>query len=108
MTPLPLPSATLPAMPSERRNSNPSIETLTVRLMLLFPLLLSVPLMGCATGSEVAIPKSLLDCKAAPKVPAKGAGAKAAATFTVDLYDAHQDCYGKLGEVKGLVQPLAK
>lgn len=64
--------------------------------------------MGCATGSEIAVPSSLLECRESPAVPVKGTGAKAAANYVVDLYEAHEDCFDKLGEVRGLVKPLTK
>ena len=49
-----------------------------------------------------AIPDSLLTCSGAPRW--KGGTQRDVAGFVEDLGDAHADCAGKLGEVRGIVR----
>ncbi|KQO61760.1 hypothetical protein [Methylobacterium sp. Leaf88] len=59
---------------------------------------------GCNAGKPdvSAIPDSLLTCSGAPRW--KGGTQRDVASFTEDLGNAHADCYGKLGEVRGIIR----
>ena len=71
---------------------------------LVLVLLISASVAGCnARKPDVsAIPDSLLTCSGAPRW--KGGTQRDVASFTEDLGDAHADCYGKLGEVRGIIR----
>lgn len=72
--------------------------------------MLSAGLLTACASSKPAleIPKSLLECKADPTVPPKGAKAKEVGRYIADLWDAGDDCRSRLGAVKGLVEAPKK
>ncbi|MCP1549438.1 MULTISPECIES: hypothetical protein [Methylobacteriaceae] len=72
------------------------------RLVLL--VLIAASLSGCHAGKPnmSGFPDSLLTCSGAPRW--KGGTQRDVAGFVEDLGDAHADCAGKLGEVRGIVR----
>ncbi|CAM3147714.1 hypothetical protein JHFBIEKO_0256 [Methylobacterium mesophilicum] len=66
--------------------------------------LIAAVVAGCNAGKPdvSAIPDSLLTCSGAPRW--KGGTQRDVAGFVEDLGDAHADCAGKLGEVRGIVR----
>jgi hypothetical protein len=75
----------------------------------LLPLSLAVLLTACASSPPVLdiryvkqqLPETLLECADVPAVPANPTQ-RAVADYIVDLWDAHEDCKSKLGEIRGL------
>ena len=72
------------------------------RLVLAVLIAASVSACQHAGPDTSAIPDSLLTCSSAPRW--KGGTQRDVARFTEDLGDAHADCAGKLGEVRGIVR----
>jgi hypothetical protein len=73
-----------------------------VKRLVLF--LAVLPLAAChQERPTLSIPGSLLRCAPRP-VPPAGGTQRQVAGYVVDLADAHADCEGKLGRVRGLVE----
>lgn len=75
---------------------------------LVLVLLIAAAVSAChhARPDASAIPDSLLTCSGAPRW--KGGTQRDVAGFVEDLGDAHADCAGKLGEVRGIVRGGAR
>jgi len=67
----------------------------------------ALPLAACGERPPLAlnVPAELLHCAGSPAVPPRqGRTQRVVAGYVSDLHDAHADCEGKLGAVRGLVE----
>lgn len=83
--------------------------SLKVVVVAVTPIMVLAQNAGCSTKNvptveqiNLNLPSKIRKCKYAPKSPGKGASKKARARYIIKLYNAWEDCSGKLSTVNKL------